>query len=231
MERFDHVAKFVHRAEWILTRAIGLMRRKKRDWRIAPIIDLFPAGILGIELKHRQQFDGGNAEFLQIWESFRSVRHRFPAFRLATSGARMAGEPPHVHFVDDGARGRTLQRRVSFPLIGAWIHHDAFHRASQCCRLADWQPRGCSAPALRRHGHRDRAALWWDQNAGHAPDRTDRARDIRRFARAEHRTERCASSDRCGWHGSRDDDVGRLGIIRRVEEAGTRSLWHHGSRR
>ena len=39
MQRFDHVAKLVHRAERIPARAVGLVRRKKRDRRVTPIID------------------------------------------------------------------------------------------------------------------------------------------------------------------------------------------------
>ena len=42
------------------------MRRKERNRCIAPIVDASRRAILGIELKHGQQFDGGDAEFLKI---------------------------------------------------------------------------------------------------------------------------------------------------------------------
>ena len=42
------------------------MRRKEGDRRIAPVVDQARRGILGIELKHRQQFDRGDAELLEI---------------------------------------------------------------------------------------------------------------------------------------------------------------------
>ena len=44
VQRLDHVAKFVHRAERILTRAIRLVRREERNRRIAPIVDSSRAG-------------------------------------------------------------------------------------------------------------------------------------------------------------------------------------------
>ena len=70
MQRLDHVAKFVDRAQRILTRAVGLVRREERDRRIAPVVDQPGRGILGVELEHRQQFDRGDAEFLKVGNLF-----------------------------------------------------------------------------------------------------------------------------------------------------------------
>ena len=39
VQRLHHVAKLVHRAERILTRAVALVRRKERDRRISPVVD------------------------------------------------------------------------------------------------------------------------------------------------------------------------------------------------
>src|SRR5947209_6355144 len=66
VQRFDHVAKLVHWTKGVLTRAVGLMRRKERDRRISPIVDQSGRRILAVELKHWQQFDGSNAELLEI---------------------------------------------------------------------------------------------------------------------------------------------------------------------
>ena len=102
VQRLDHVAKFVDRAERILTRAVGLVRRKERNRRVAPVVHSAPAGILSIELKHRQQLDRRDAQLLQVRESSRSDRRMCHAsFRQA--GARMCGEAAHVHLVDDRA--------------------------------------------------------------------------------------------------------------------------------
>ncbi len=66
VQRLDHVAKLVHRAERILPRAVRLVRGEERDRRIAPVVDLSRRAILSIELEHRQQFDRGDAELLKI---------------------------------------------------------------------------------------------------------------------------------------------------------------------
>ena len=66
VQRLDHVAKFVDRAERILPRAVRLVRREERDRRIAPVVDLSRRAILGVELEHRQQLHRGDAELLEI---------------------------------------------------------------------------------------------------------------------------------------------------------------------
>ena len=52
--------------ERIPARAVGLVRREERDRRVAPVVDLARRAVLGIELEHRQQLDGGDAELLEI---------------------------------------------------------------------------------------------------------------------------------------------------------------------
>src|SRR5215469_8130870 len=39
----------------------------------------------------------------------------------------MARETAHMHFVDDGSRGWSVQRSVIFPIVGIRINHRAFH--------------------------------------------------------------------------------------------------------
>ena len=76
MQRLDHVAKFVDRPQRILPRAVSLMRGEERDRRIAPVVDFARRAVLGVELKHRQQFDRRDAELPADRESSRSVRRR-----------------------------------------------------------------------------------------------------------------------------------------------------------
>jgi hypothetical protein len=64
MQCLHHVAEVIHRAERVLARAVGLVHRKKRDRRVASVIDADGRGVLRIELKHRHQFDGGHAEVM-----------------------------------------------------------------------------------------------------------------------------------------------------------------------
>ena len=127
VQRLDHVAKLVHRTERILARAVRLVRRKERDRRIAPVVDPSRRAVLGIELKHRQQFDRGDAEFLEIGDLLDQPGIG-AAGLLGDAGTGMAGEAAHVHLVDDGPRGRPSQRRITFPIVRARIHHHALHR-------------------------------------------------------------------------------------------------------
>src|SRR5262249_39276798 len=39
VQRLDHVTKFINRSEWILTRAVALVRSEERDGRISPVVD------------------------------------------------------------------------------------------------------------------------------------------------------------------------------------------------
>ena len=66
VQRLDHVAELVDRAERILPRAVGLMRREERDRLIAPVVHEPGGAGQRVELEDRQQFDRRNAELLQI---------------------------------------------------------------------------------------------------------------------------------------------------------------------
>ena len=127
VQRLDHVAELVHRAERILARAVRLMRREERNRRIAPVVDLSRRAILRIELEHRQQLDRGDAELLEIRDLLDQAG-KGAARLLADAGTGMAGEAAHMHLVDDGLRGGPPQRRVAFPVVGGRIDHDALHR-------------------------------------------------------------------------------------------------------
>jgi hypothetical protein len=66
MQRLDHVAKLVKRAERVWSRAIAVVRREKRERLIPPIITEARRTILFVEGKDREKLDGGDAEFLKI---------------------------------------------------------------------------------------------------------------------------------------------------------------------
>ena len=159
VQRFDHVAKFVHRAQRILTRAIRLVRRKERNRRIAPVVDSSRRAILSIELKDRQQFDRGDAELLKI-RNLLDQTGVCAAFRFGDAGTGMRGKAAHVHLVDDRARGGPLQRRVAFPVVGAADPPPRSSSPSRRCR-----PRGgcVAAVVLRNH---DGAAVRVEQELG-----------------------------------------------------------------
>ena len=54
MERLHHVTEFVHRSKRILSRAVSVVRREERDWRVSPIIGFVTRSILRIELENGQ---------------------------------------------------------------------------------------------------------------------------------------------------------------------------------
>ncbi len=148
MQRLDHVAEFVDRPQGILPRAVRLMRREERDRRVAPVIDESRRRVLGVELKHRQELDGGDPEVAEIRNLLDEPGKR-AARLLGHAGARMAGEPSDVHLVHDRVRGGPSQRRVALPVVRAAIHHHALHHRAGVvavfpCRLA-------TVP--RRHDH------------------------------------------------------------------------------
>jgi hypothetical protein len=129
VQRLDHVAELIHRAERVLARAVCLMRGEERDRRIAPVVDLSRRAILRIELEHRQQLDRRDAQLLKVRDLLNQTGER-AAGLLADTGTGVAGKAAHMHFIDDGLRGWPPQRLVAFPIVGGWIDHDALHRGS-----------------------------------------------------------------------------------------------------
>src|SRR5262249_12468888 len=120
MQCLHHVAKLVDRAERVLTRAIALMRREERDRRVSPIVDPSRRGILSVELKHGQQFDGGDPELSQIWNLFHQGSIR-AACCFGKTGTVMARETSYVHLVNDGSGQWPAQRCVAFPIVHEWV--------------------------------------------------------------------------------------------------------------
>src|SRR5262249_17364527 len=102
VERLDHVPKFVHWPKRVLPRAVCLVRREKRDRRIAPVIDLSRRAILGIELEHRQQFHGRNAKLLKK-RNLLNQAGKGTSCLFTESRTGMAGKTANVHFINDGA--------------------------------------------------------------------------------------------------------------------------------
>ena len=127
VEGLHHVAELVHRAERVAARAVGRVRREEGDRLVTPVVDQPRRAGLGVEREHRQQFDGGDAEFPEIGDLLDQPGER-AAGLLSDAGARVAGESADVHLVDDGARGGPAQREVSLPVVRARIDDHALHR-------------------------------------------------------------------------------------------------------
>ena len=148
------------------------MRREERDRRVAPVIDESRRRVLGVELEHRKELDGGDPEIAEIRNLLDEPGKRAARF-LGHAGARMAGEPTDVHLVHDRVRRGPSQRGVAFPVVRAAIHHHTLHRrggvvARSLRRLA---------AVARRHDHT--AAVGIEQDLGriesHAGSRIERS--------------------------------------------------------
>ena len=129
----------------VAARAVGRVRREERDRLVTPVVDQPRRASLGVEREHRQQFDGGDAEFPEIRDLLDQPGER-AAGLLSDPGARVAGEPADVHLVDDGARGGPAQREVALPVVRARIDDHALHRRRGVVALPS---RGLAVVVLR----------------------------------------------------------------------------------
>src|SRR6266404_3388637 len=112
VQRLNHVAKLVHRPYRVLTRAIGPMRRKKRNRCITPVVNQPNGCVLRIELEYGHQFDGCNAELPKI-RNLLDQSGIGSSNTLCNAGTGMLGEASHVHLIDHSPRWRMLERRVT----------------------------------------------------------------------------------------------------------------------
>ena len=135
------------------------MRREKRDRCIAPIVDDSQRTILRVELKHRQQFHGSDAELLEIGDLFDQPGIR-ASVRLIDARTRVSREAAHVHLVDNCARRRLAQWRVSLPIVCLRIDDHAFHCRG---RIVAWLAGCLTVIGL---GHNDRSAVRIEQHLG-----------------------------------------------------------------
>ena len=102
VQAFDHVAKFVDRPERRLPGTELGAERKTTPAR-SPSNLRFPGDNRGVELEHRQQFDGRDAKLLQIGDLFDQPGVGSPFSTALDARTGMPRESSHVHFVDDRA--------------------------------------------------------------------------------------------------------------------------------
>lgn len=99
---------------------------QKRHRRIPPVVHPLGRTILGIELEDRQQLHCGYTQLLEIRNFLDQPRIRSTSL-LCDTGTGITGEPSYVHFVNDRSSRRSLERMISFPIVGIRIHHYALH--------------------------------------------------------------------------------------------------------
>ena len=155
-------------------------------------------------------------ELLEIGDLFDQAGVR-AACLFRQPGARMPGEAAHVHLVDDGPRGRPLQRGVALPVVGGESTTTLF------IAVAVLSPGRRAASRLyprepRRLGRRDRGALGGIE--AHPARGIERALDpiAVQLARVARPARTRASSGRCGWPQDRAESRARAGIVDAVEQ-------------
>ena len=222
VQRLDHVAELVHRAERIPARAVRLVRREERDRRVAPVVDLARRAVLGIELEHRQQLHRGDPELLEIRDLLDQAGEG-AAGLLADAGAGMAGEAAHVHLVHDGLRGLAGAAARRLPSRRRTDRPPRSSSRSRCCRRARRRRRDGSHRERPRRGHRGRGGPWRDRSACRSRDPTAPRRDSRRSGLPSRRGRTRASSGRCDWRRGRCGSPARPARRRRDRTAAARS--------
>src|SRR3954468_11867189 len=70
----------------------------------------------------------------------------------------MTSETSHVQFVDDGARGRSMQGHITFPIVSMGIDHQVLHGSGGVV------PRTTCRFAVIVFWNEDATAIWVEQN-------------------------------------------------------------------
>ena len=153
VQRLHHAAKFIECSERVRMRAIGLVRCKKGDRRVTPVVRPAWGRILRIELKHGKQLDRGNAQLLKVRDLL-DESGVCATFRFRQTGAGVCGKTAHMHLVNDGAGPRPLQGNVTLPVIRVWVRDHALHGRGGVVAFAT----GCLTAIVFRH--HDGAAIW-----------------------------------------------------------------------
>ena len=113
-----------------VARAVGVVWREERDRLVSPVVHAPLRRVLRVELKHRQQLDGGDAQVLQVRNLLDQSGVR-PPLQGRHPGAGMPGEAADVKLVDDRLGAGPPDRRIAFPVVAGEIRHDALHRGGR----------------------------------------------------------------------------------------------------
>ena len=126
VQGLDHIAEFIHRPQHVTAGAVWAVWREEGDGLIAPVVGQRRGGGVGVELMDRQQFDGLDAERLEIGDLLDQAGiGAAQVIRQARIGVRR--EAFDVHLVDDRVAEAVMQRLVAFPVVGVGIHDDRAH--------------------------------------------------------------------------------------------------------
>ncbi len=134
VQRLDHVAKL---GERIIAAGVLRVRGEKGHGAVTPVVGEPLWCILGIELEHRQQLDGGDAEGLQVGDLLDKPEIG-AAQRRINPRAGGFGKPPQMQLIDHRAGERVGGQLVPFPVVVTGIDHPILGAAGQ---IAAWPGR------------------------------------------------------------------------------------------
>ena len=150
------------------------MGREEGHGRIAPVVHQPRGAILRVELEHRQELHGRDAQPLEVGNLLDEARER--AARLfREAGARVTGEAAHMHLVHDRPRRGPLERGIALPVVRGDVDDNALQRRRRVVA------RAASGGAIVRAGNHDAATVGIQEDFGrieaHAARRIERAFD------------------------------------------------------
>ena len=135
------------------------MGREEGHGCIAPVVHQPRGAILRVELEHRQELHGRDAQPLEVGNLLDEARER--AARLfREAGARVTGEAAHMHLVHDRPRRGPLERGIALPVVRGDVDDNALQRR----RCVVTQAAGSGA--VVRAGNHDSSAIGVQEDFG-----------------------------------------------------------------
>ncbi len=120
VQRLDHVPELADMPPEFRRGAVSGVRCEERRGAVAPVV-----GLAAVEVEHRQQFHGVDAERGEVRdlldEAAERARPRHPR-------ARRTGETADVRLVDDEILHRAVQRFVALPVVVGEVDHHRTQR-------------------------------------------------------------------------------------------------------
>src|SRR5260370_22811106 len=138
-------------------KAIGSVGCEVANGIVSPVVLKGPAihrtgaaDTLLIKSKDRQQFNSGDAEFLEVRDLLDDASK---GARLLAARGRRLSKTTHMHLVNDGLAHRLGKRAIAFPIKGRGVDDRAAHGGVyiivRCASCRATPQRGSDAPGVR----------------------------------------------------------------------------------
>ena len=135
VQGLDHVAELADVASFFGRDAVAGLRREETDRAVAPVVHkraaavgIHPQHFLVVVFHHRQQFDGVDAQVLEVRNLLDDGRERAGMF---DARGRMPREAADVHLVDHHLVDRPVERAIALPVVVGHVDDHAAQRRGQ----------------------------------------------------------------------------------------------------